>query len=134
MQPRLNNRGYLQLQLKGDGVTKSVLVHRVVAEAFLQTDDYDMVVNHRDTNKLNCHVDNLEWSTQKDNTVHAYENGLRRRYRHAVISTHQSSGYRTKHRSIAAAARFFSLSTSTHIRKALDHGGVAHNRTWEYQE
>lgn len=59
--------GYLQLLLCKNGKIKHHLVHRLVAEAFIQNPDNLPIVNHVDENKINNCVDNLEWCTQKYN-------------------------------------------------------------------
>ncbi len=51
-------------------------IHRLVARAFIPTDDYSLYVNHIDGNKLNNHVSNLEWCTPKENAEHAIKIGL----------------------------------------------------------
>ena len=43
------------------------LIHRMVAQTFLDNPDNKPVVNHKDTNILNNHVDNLDWVTYKEN-------------------------------------------------------------------
>lgn len=60
---RLNNKGYLTIDLCESGNKKAVLVHRLVAIAFVENPkpkEYT-IVNHKDENPLNCKADNLEW-------------------------------------------------------------------------
>jgi hypothetical protein len=52
-------------------------VHVVVAKTFVDNPFNKMCVNHIDGNKLNNHVDNLEWLTHSENTQHAYDTGLK---------------------------------------------------------
>lgn len=63
--------GYLTVILSKDGNIKNCYVHRLVAEAFIKND----VVNHKNFNKLDNRVENLEWCSQKYNAMHAYVNG-----------------------------------------------------------
>ena len=51
-------------------------VHRVIAETFIPNPNNLPCVNHKDGNKLNNSVDNLEWCTHSENTIHAYQTGL----------------------------------------------------------
>lgn len=51
-------------------------VHKAVAETFIDNPDFLPMVNHKDGNKLNNEVNNLEWCTAKENTVHAVDLGL----------------------------------------------------------
>ena len=74
---RLTGRGYYQIDLQKDKNIKRALVHRLVAEAFIPNPDNLSCVNHKDENKLNNCVDNLEWCTQMYN-IH-YGTGLQRR-------------------------------------------------------
>ena len=52
-------------------------VHRLVAETFLPEVKGKDIVNHKDGNKQNNNVENLEWSTYSENTIHALHQGLR---------------------------------------------------------
>lgn len=73
--PNLIQRGYLQVCLYKNGVGKRRLIHRLVMEAFNPTDDDSLVINHKDLDKTNNIVSNLEWVTHKQNTRHAWDNG-----------------------------------------------------------
>lgn len=67
LKPQKNNWDYLQVYLNKNGKQVWKKVHRLVAEAFLENpNNYDQV-NHKDENKQNNCVDNLEWCNAKHN-------------------------------------------------------------------
>ena len=76
MKPRINDKGYNTACLRKDGKSKYKLVHRLVAEAFIPNNDGKPYVNHIDGNKLNNNINNLEWVTPSENTLHAISTGL----------------------------------------------------------
>jgi DNA-binding XRE family transcriptional regulator len=65
-----NSGGYRRVSLQKDGKGKSESVHRLVAKAFLPNPDMLPVVNHRDEDKANNCVENLEWCTSSYNIRH----------------------------------------------------------------
>lgn len=71
-----SRKHYLMYNLKKRGVSKMVLVHRLVAIAFIPNPKNKPVVNHKDGNKKNNNVSNLEWMTRSENSKHAYDMGL----------------------------------------------------------
>ena len=64
---KINNKGYFLVDLYKDNKRHQFLVHRLVAIAFLDNPNNYNVVNHKDENKLNNAVENLEWCSQKHN-------------------------------------------------------------------
>lgn len=75
--------GYLVFSAQNYEENKKYLlyVHRLVAAYFLPVEEYDECVNHKDGNKENNCVENLEWCTLAENTKHAYRIGLIKNYR-----------------------------------------------------
>ena len=72
MKPFLSGAGYLQVSLFRNGTRIKKYVHRLVAETFLEKNSYFVEVNHKDGNKTNNRVENLEWCTKKENMNHSY--------------------------------------------------------------
>ena len=71
-------QGYVQYTLYIDGKIKRIKAHRLVGLLFLSPpENYkDLVINHKDGNKLNNNSSNLEWCTQYYNNLHARVTGL----------------------------------------------------------
>lgn len=70
-----HNQGYKLIGYKSGDVPR--LIHREVAKHFLPNPDNKEFINHKDGNKHNNHVDNLEWATRQENEDHAYSTGLK---------------------------------------------------------
>ena len=71
-----NHNGYLYCGITYDDGQKQRRVHILVAEAFLPNPNNYPVVMHKDNNKANCKLENLEWGTTSKNTKDAYKDGL----------------------------------------------------------
>lgn len=71
LQNNISSNGYCMVALCKKGKVKRVLVHRLVAEAFIPNPKGLPVINHKDENKLNNKVYNLEWVSQKQNLLHS---------------------------------------------------------------
>lgn len=70
MKPILLNSGYLSVCLSEKGKQKRFLIHRLVAEYFLENPDNQPIVNHKNENKTDNRVENLEWCDHSYN--HCY--------------------------------------------------------------
>ena len=76
----IDKDGYARINFKrNDGVYTFAPVHRIVALSFLTKKEGKDIVNHKDSDRLNNCVDNLEWVTQKENVYHSYQYGKRRK-------------------------------------------------------
>ena len=54
-------------------------IHRVIAETFIPNPDNLPCVNHKDGNKLNNSISNLEWCNRSENVLHSFQNGLQKK-------------------------------------------------------
>lgn len=70
-------RRYGQVVLYRSGESKSYLAHRLVAGHFLRKPSDKEMVNHKDGNRFNNDVRNLEWVTPSENVQHAFDTGLK---------------------------------------------------------
>lgn len=71
---RKSKNGYYRVTLYPSG--KTYFIHKLVAETFIDKIENKPYVNHKDGNKLNNEVSNLEWCSPKENFHHAVNNGL----------------------------------------------------------
>ena len=74
---RITYDNYLRTNLNRYACSKTYKVHRLVAEAFISNPNNKPTVNHKDGNKLNNSIDNLEWMTYEENYNHWLENKKR---------------------------------------------------------
>lgn len=70
LKPSLGNNGYLIHQLSEHSKRKTLLLHRIIATAFIDNPGKKPQINHIDENKLNNDLSNLEWCTEKENIIH----------------------------------------------------------------
>lgn len=128
LKPSMTTTGYWKVKLVKDGARKDYRIHRLVALSFLEKEDGKDVVNHKDGNKLNNDVQNLEWCTQKENIDHAVEFGLRKKcsnsQREVILDKYVTNGKRVK--DIASELCL----TPTQVRNQVRRGGISlsHNR------
>jgi len=71
-----NTSKYKMVCLSPSRKSKNFYVHRLIAEAFIPNPNEYPEVNHIDGNPSNNRINNLEWCTAKQNTIHAYSTGL----------------------------------------------------------
>lgn len=124
IKPSIGSHGYMYVGLRspGDKNSTRVLVHRLVATAFVPNPCALPVVNHLNGNKLDCAVCNLEWTTRAGNCRHAGVAGLVRR----GVAHHKAKLNNDTVRSIRAEHE---LGVST--RELAQRVGVAQSTIWQ---
>lgn len=98
---------YDYLKVDVSGLNSGILLHRAMAETFLDSGGQDprkYQVNHKDGDKLNCEISNLEFVTRSQNTVHAFKTGLRTDNR-AVLCKDLRTGVITRYYSMNECSR-----------------------------
>lgn len=76
LKPRKDNYGYLRVALVSGTKIQECKIHRLVASEFIDNPSNKPTVNHKDGDKTNNKVSNLEWATNKEQMVHAKNIGL----------------------------------------------------------
>lgn len=74
--PGIDKKGYLKVDLYKNSEKTTRKIHRLVAESFLKPDKSRTDINHKDGDKHNNTISNLEWCTKSENMRHAFANGL----------------------------------------------------------
>lgn len=93
LRPAPDPKGYMKTMLQYGKHYKTVKVHRLVAMAFIPNPDNLPQVNHKDGDKRNNRVENLEWITNYANAHHALEHGL---FKNSLEATRKANQSRKK--------------------------------------
>jgi len=95
----LGGDGYWRTNLRKSGQKyTSCHIHRLLMLTFRPTNDRNLQVNHKDGNKQNNNLNNLEWVTKLENLTHAWENGLRPKPHHVSLTKDQVNQIRKRYR------------------------------------
>lgn len=92
------NKGYYKVNLHVNGVKEVVLLHRMLGFAFIPNPENKKFMNHKDGNKLNNDLTNLEWVTQSENAKHAWDTGLNKTGRESIRKVGLSNKGKASHK------------------------------------
>lgn len=111
-----NGKGYLTVSISINGKTKKMYTHRLVATSFIYKDGNKTEVNHKNLNKKDNNISNLEWVSKKENMHHARINGA---FKDTKIYQYSIEGfYEREFSSLTKAAIFHNLSSKGDICRA----------------
>ncbi len=128
--PTVAANGYHVVCLHKEGRGKMHSLHKLIAQTFIPNPNNYTNINHKDGNKLNNNVDNLEWCTQRHNVEHAYETGLTTRNKPLVcVETEEKFRSATN----AAVVKFGNKNKQSAISEcARGLRKTAYGFTWKY--
>lgn len=138
--------GYKKVKVYENDEPKMVFVHRLVAYAFLQNPSNLPCINHKDENKANNHVGNLEWCTVKYNNNYGTRNeriGANRSHSKEFMERFQKAGTRAHFKRIICvetgeefesvkAASIAKKANQTRISIVAKRGGTSGGYHWKY--
>ena len=112
------SKGYCRVSFFVDGKIKHCLVHRLVAEAFIPNTNNLLEINHKDENKLNNCVNNLEWCTSKYNCNYGNRNTKIINKRKKPINQYNlDGGFIKTWESAEEIAKVFNKQNGSHINR-----------------
>jgi len=118
--------GYRRVRVRN----RLTLVHRLVAEMFIPNPENKPQVNHKDGDKTNNDVSNLEWCTAKENNQHALDTGLIDNEKKPVIGMKDGVGQWFK--SQTEASRILGVRQGNISKVCLGRAKTAGGYTWRY--
>lgn len=130
---RGNGRGYLVIDLYSDHKRHTRLVHRLVAGAFIPNPDDLPQINHKDENKTNNCVSNLEWCSAQYNNNYGTHNERSAQGRQKPIAAYSKSGELVaEYPSVSAAAEAMRITNTAICNCLKGRQKTASGYIWKY--
>ena len=123
---------YLRVTLVRDKRKKQYLIHRLVAETFIPNIENKEQVNHKDGNKHNNNVNNLEWNTRLENMNHAFNNNLAKHKKIKMIDINTKEEKIFNRRQDIEEFLKINISQDLITRCCNKQRATAYKKKWEY--
>ena len=131
LKPGITGSGYLKVLLCKNGMIKHIKIHRLVANAFITNPENKPQVNHKDENKFNNSVNNLEWSTAKENNNFGTRN---ERASRKILQYSKSGEFIREWQSAAEVERVLGIDNSNITKCCKGKRKYAGSFIWRYKE
>ncbi len=125
--------GYIEIILSANQRKKYFRLHRLVADAFIPNPENKPQINHKDRNKKNNSVANLEWVTCSENVVHSFETG-RKIYKRPIVQYTKNMEVVSYWNSIREAGRSLNIAVNNISSCCGGKLPSAGGYIWRYQE
>lgn len=109
--------------MNNNGMSKMFYVHKLIALAFLPNPNNLEEVNHKDCNKLNNNITNLEWCDKSHNMQHASQNNLLS-ISHGKLTVDQVKSIRSSKLTNTELSKIYNISKPTI-------SNIRHNKIWK---
>ena len=131
----IGKHGYYCVVLYKNGKPKTKIVHRIVAETFINNKNNYNIVNHKDENSLNNNVSNLEWCSQKYNINYGTGNKRRSDTEKIQINQYDLKGNLIKEwKGIIDASKKLKISNGNIVNCCKGKRKTAGGYKWNYKE
>ena len=126
-----NNKGYLQINLCVNNIRNKCLVHRLIAQTFMPNPNQLECINHKDENKANNHIENLEWCDYTyNNNYGTFKSRVSSSKSKSVKCVELSLIFKSQ----LEASKYFNIKSSAISRCCKNKNRTAGGYHWEFTE
>lgn len=134
LKPILSREGYYFVRPTNGDKRKNIYIHRLVAKEFIDNPNNLEVVNHKDGNKKNNNVNNLEWCTYSYNTIHSYKTNIRKKATKIIYQYDLDNNFIKEWNSIDEASKYLKINRGNIGSCCNKRRNTAGKYKWKFKE
>ena len=134
LKPRANKSGCEYVNFNIDGHRSNFAIHRIVANAFIPNPKYKPEINHKDGNKSNNKIFNLEWVDSSENKIHSYKSGDRKKQTKKVEQYSKDGNFIREWSSVSEAAVYMGCVVGAISNCCLGRTKTSMGYIWKFAE